>query len=509
MPGYFNLATEPWIPVLFGDGTSGRVGWRDLIAESPRTFDVVTEPNHIYGIVVRLAAAMVLRTQGAPLGDPAPKAWQAWGEKALKAGPDTVALDAYFEKWGDRFWLLDDEHPFLQDVAIATECEKRASTNKLRLDVASGQNQLWWTKTSDKDAPTLSFAAGAMALLSQWGYAAGGGCASRASGANQFRTGSRSAKGLGAPQRSYSQFIPRGANFFETLLMACAPAPSDAAFAERDVPVWEVLPETVLVPGQMSRLTASTRGLLLFGDGNGVTEHVNTWGVVDRPLEFWAADVFMESGVDKDKKIFPVRVKMGEAVWREAPALLAERHDDATRIPPIALDAQRNPLGRTAGYSKGGVSVITHFADQSKNLGWSRAELPEVLGMAQAEDRKRYFEIEHFCTFATDELKTTTWLINKSNGEGSRSVQSADLFTLQLWGDAEALFYQVVAGGPWHEAALELLGQIMARFKADTEDVSAPAHLAGVLKTERSLGGQIFKAKKKYNLNNQKAEVSS
>ena len=132
-----------------------------------------------------------------------------------------------------------------------------------------------------------------------------------------------------------------------------------------------------------------------------------------------------------------------------------------------------------------------------------------MLGLAQAGDRKRYFEIEHFCEFTTDELKTTSWIINKSNAEHSRSVQSAELFTLQLWGDAEDLFYQVVAGHPWQRAALDLLDRITARFKTDTENVSVPAHLAGVLKTERALGGQIFKAKKKYNLDNEEAEASS
>ncbi len=501
MPRHFNLVPEPWIPVLYDDGTSGRVGWRDLIAESPRIIDVVTDPPHVYGIVVRLATAMVLRTQGAPLGEQSPKSWRTWGEKALADGVAVASLDAYFEEWGDRFWLLDDEHPFLQDSTIATECDKRASTNKFLFNVASGRNHLWWTKTLDDDAPALPFDIAAMALLAQWGYAAGGGCANR--------RGVPKAKQ--APQRRYSQFIPRGANLFETLLMSCTPAFADAEFAERDVPVWEVDPGATLVPGQMSRLTASTRGFLLFGDADGVVKVVSTWGDNQLSLDFWAADVFMESRVaPKDREILPHRLGMTDAAWREAPAVLAERRDDAERIPPVVLDAQRNPLGSAPAFIKSGVTVVTHFTDATGavDLGWSRSDLPDLLGTTQEKDRKRYYEIAQFCAFTSDVLPTTQWLITKAGAEGARAVPDGDLFVRHLWSDAEELFYGIVGGLVWSEAALDLLDRIIKRFDVATENVSAPARLLAVLRTQRSLTGQIYKAKKKFNLINEEAEVS-
>jgi len=504
MPSQFNLISEPWIPVAYDDGSTGAVGWRDLIADSGRIADIPTDPVHLYGIVVRFATALTLRTQEAPLGDPSPVAWQEWGAKRLEAGVNVAALDTYLETWRDRFWLVDDTHPFLQDPAIATECAERASTNKLFFDVASGNNHLWWTKTPDDEAPTIPFAEAAMALLGQWGYAAGGRCTTRNGVANSKQ----------APEREFSQFIPRGATLFETLLMCCTPAVLDAELAVRDAPAWESEPSGTPVPGQLGRLTASTRGLLLFPGDDGIEAVVNTWaaGVVGK--DFWSADVFMAKRVvGKDKEIIPVRLSPSSAVWREVPSILANQPDVDVQLFPLVLDPVRNPLGSTGVFSESGVTVLTHFADKSKDLGWGRSELPDILAAGPMQDPAAFFRLSRLCKIAGEIISQVADLVIKKTGSkaGPQApvVPDGEMFVRQLWLDAEDEFYAVLKGEPWEEAARRLMRHCGERFDEATEGVGAPQRLAVIIQHRQYLTRRLKKIAEDFGLDTKPSEVAS
>ncbi|MEI7929535.1 MAG: type I-E CRISPR-associated protein Cse1/CasA, partial [Verrucomicrobiales bacterium] len=493
----FNLVDEPWIPVVYADGSSTRVGWRGLLGDSARIVDIPTDPTHLYGMVIRFATAIFLRTQGAPLVSPRPADWQAWGASRLDAGIDGSTLDAYFEQWGDRFWLIDRTHPFLQDPTIATECTKPASTNKLFFEVASGNNHLWWTKTPDKSADEVPFDIAAMALLGQWGYAAGGRCTARAGIADSKQ----------APERAFSQFIPRGQTLFETLLMCCTPAVLDASLAEKDVPVWEADPGAVLVPGQLGRLTASTRGLLAFSEGDGVTGAINTWSRGEVGDEFWTSDVFMAKKlVGREKEIAPLKFGPSSAIWRNAPAILANNPDAGAQMSPMVLDPARNPLGATEVFFRSGVSVVSHFADKSKDLGWGRSELPEVLAAGPSRDAEAFERLGQFCLLAGEVLNKVAFVVVSKRGpKAGRQVPvitDGEMFVGDLQHDAESVFYAVLHGMAWEDGARQLLDVCLERFDAATERVGAPEQLAATIQRRRQLGWQLRKITEQFGLNN-------
>ena len=504
MPSKFNLISEPWIPVAYDDGSTGAVGWRDLIAHSRRIADIPTDPVHLYGIVVRLATALTLRTQGAPLTDPSPVVWQDWGAKRLQDGVDVEVLDTYLEKWRDRFWLIDATHPFLQDPAIATECAERASTNKLFFDVASGNNHLWWTKTPDDAAPTVPFAVAAMALLGQWGYAAGGRCTTRNGIADSKQ----------APERQFSQFIPHGATLFETLLMCCAPAVHDAELSVRDAPAWEGEPSNTPVPGQLGRLTASTRGLLLFPGDDGVAAVVNTWAAGVVRDDFWSADVFMaKRRVGKDKDIVPVRLFPSSAVWREVPSILANQPDVDAQLFPLVLDAVRNPLGSTGVFYSAGVTVLTHFADKSKDLGWGRSELPDILAAGPARDPIAFSRLSQFCKIAGEIISQVASLVIKRTGSNAGplalAVPDAEMFVRQLWLDGEDEFYAVLRGESWEDAADRLMRQYEKRFDEATKAVGAPQRLVVIIQYRWLLTRRLKKIAKDFGITTTASEAPS
>jgi len=444
---------------------------------------------------VRFATALTLRTQGAPLADPSPSAWQKWGADRLVAGVNVDALDIYLETWRDRFWLIHDKYPFLQDPAIATECTERASTNKLLFDVASGNNPLWWTKTPDKDAPALSFPEAAMALLGQWGYSAGGKCTSR----KQDRTSVSNSKQ--SPLRMFSQFIPRGNSLFETLLMCCTPANGDDGFALKDTPVWEKTPADKLVPGQLGRLTASMHAFLLSPGEGGVIKIVNTWATQKYSENFWDADVFM-ARKKETKGTSPFKFRPSDAVWHHAPSILAK--DSAEIIPPVVVDLARNPLGHTDVFDRSGITVVTHFADKSKDLGWSRSELPEILKANEDRDARMFTQLRQFCEI-TSGIKN---VLTKTHTAQEKLKPIRTMLEQWFWIDAERGFYQVLGGEQWNEVAIELIDSCKKRFNQASEQVNAPSLLVSLLQFNQDFLRKLNKLVKDWNLTTSSQEVT-
>lgn len=484
MTSTFDLRTEPWIPVTRVDGTASKVGLRDLIVEAPTIRDVPVDPVPVYAPLVRIAVAIILRSHDAPLRQPDPVAWQTWGIEQLRSGPDAARLDNYLGKWDDRFYLLHPEMPFLQDPAIAKECDKPSTTNKLRIDVASGNNALWWTKTLDTDAPVLDHATAATALLMQWAYAAGGRCATR----NGVATVSQ------APLRSRTQYLPRGANLWETLLASSTVAADDHLLAANDCCWWERAPsDPVPAPGPLARLTGSPRGMLLVGDGDGVRDAYITWGAA-LPEDFWANDTLSTRRLDKDGTFKPYRLHPDQAVWADAPALLAARGGALQTggiEPPAVLDPARNPLGGHDRFFDFGLTVLTHFPDKSKDIEWSRADLPGLIGRLEAHDPGGYLALTKFCEFATHAVNLTRRALKIPDPDDPRK-QGAEVpgrsgWEQQVWREAEQLFWVAVTTRSWEDQARRLSRACLRLFEEATDTITQPRALIAVLKAERQL----------------------
>ena len=486
MPSKFNLVSEQWIPVAYDDGSIDAVGWRDLLANSKRIVDIPTNPVHLYGIVVRFATAIFLRTQGAPVKNPSPPPGRRGERSGSKPAWTWSHSTPTSRGGGTGSGSSMTCTRFSRTLRSRSECAERASTNKLFFDVASGNNHLWWTKTPDTEAPMIPFAVAAMALLGQWGYAAGGRCTARNGVANSKQ----------APERLFSKFIPHGSTLFETLLMCCTPAVLDAELAAKDAPAWEIEPSDTPVPGQLGRLTASTRGLLLFAGDEGVESVVNTWAKGAVGDNFWSADVFMaKRAVGKDKEIVPVRFTPSSVIWREVPSILANMPDVDAQLSPLVLNAARNPLGSTGVFDESGVTVLTHFADKSKDLGWGRSELPDILAAGPMKDPAAFFRLSEFCKIAGEIVSQVAGLVIYKSGPKARPqapvIPDAEMFVRQLWLDAEDEFYAVLKGDPWEEAAHRLMRCCEDRFDEATEEVGAPQRLAVIIQHRRFLAWRL------------------
>lgn len=451
----FNLLDEPWIPVRDQDGKRTTVGFRDLIVGSNRIVDVEPNPPIAYAPILRFAAAIVLRSQNAPLGNPSIRVWQKWGQDSLRAGPDLDALNQYLNRWSDRFHLLHPTHPFLQDPAIATECAKKSTTNKLVMERASGNNALWWSKQLDAQAPPVAFGDAAISLLVQWAYGSGGRCATRAKIGDSKQS----------PLRGRTQYLPKGPTLWGSVLAMTIPALNDHRFTQNDFCPWEQEPGVApTIPGQLTRLTASPRGLLLVGTTDAVTNMYLTWGT-RVPETFWDDDVATKHRfITKTATYAPVRLASTAPAWQDAPGLLAKFDPNAgSDHPPLVLDATRNPLGTTVEFTEFGISVITHFADKSKDEDSIRTELPDLIGRLEVLNEQGFTAVRQYCGFVNelgDLLKAALGTKAKRSGRPAEPViAQREALQVEAWRQAEQLFWVSASARTWERQAITLSQQ--------------------------------------------------
>ncbi|MCC6227319.1 MAG: type I-E CRISPR-associated protein Cse1/CasA [Microthrixaceae bacterium] len=487
MTVYFNLLTDGWVRARYRDGSTPLVGLERLIRDAPSIVDLDTDPPILYAPLLRFLVAIVLRAQGAPLGDPDPVRWARWGEDRLEGGPDHVALDAYRDRWADRFWLLHPTTPFLQDPRIAVECPKSSTTNKLLFERASGNNPLWWSKTPDAMAEPVNHATAAAALVVHWAYGAGG-----------FGAGRKGVKKvLQSPLRAGTQYLLRGDCLWDTLLANCVVSAGDHQLAGRDRCWWERDdPDEIPAPGPLARLTGSPRGLLLVGDDASVHDAYVTWGA-SLPGGFWEADPYSARRVTKGGDVIPYRLSPARQAWADSPALLAHVAGTAspdTLEPPATFDASRNPLGHLDRFWALGATVVTHFPDQSKDIDWARVELPGVVACIESHDQDGYGALCQFCLFAQD--------VDDHFRASLRSagVPSLDMWEALWWHRAEARFWRVISERTWESHAVAVAAAAQQTLRDATVDVTTPRRMRTVIRAEDRLIAQLRVLQQQYGL---------
>ncbi len=407
----FSLWHEPWLDVAMVDGSRLQLSFKGLIENAAEVSRIDTPNPLVEAVALRMLIALLMRVESAPLHTADAATWNSWALDVLERGVDAAALAEYGTKYEDRFWLLGGTHPFIQDPRIQQECDKTTSTNKLRIDVQSGNNPLFSTKTPDSEAPVLAHNDAAKALLAQWGYAPGGRCATR-SGVSTSVAGSLRAAAL---------YMLEGHNLLETLVLNAVVNQADPAWFGKDACVWEVDPGEALVPGPLGRLTGSSVGMLLFGDEVGVGEFALTWGAV-----LSAGFVLYDPHVMRRWLVaqpngdpIPHKLTLKDHAWTAATALTAgfaaQRHERVAvgrkkmfYSPPTVLDPSRvvdAPAELREVFNRSTTSVFAHFSDKATDLGWARASLGPVLQLSSREGRvrranlRRYLKgVEHITT---------------------------------------------------------------------------------------------------------------
>ncbi|ENO84806.1 type I-E CRISPR-associated protein Cse1/CasA, partial [Thauera aminoaromatica] len=101
----FNLVDEPWIPVRWLDGRHGELGIRDTLLQAERIAEIQDASPLVVAALHRFLLAVLYRALEGPADGQQAKTW-------FKQGWAGGKIEAYLEKWRERFWLFDPRYPF-------------------------------------------------------------------------------------------------------------------------------------------------------------------------------------------------------------------------------------------------------------------------------------------------------------------------------------------------------------------------------------------------------------
>ncbi len=378
----FNLIDEPWIPVRFPDGTRAELGIRDTLLRAKDIAVIEDSSPLVVASLHRLLLAVLYRALEGPTDIDQAKA-------LFKAGLPADKIDAYLERWRERFWLFDEKHPFGQIpdfepktwrawTVLATE--HNADNAKVLFDhidvtraatVPAGTAARWLLATQ-----TFSVSAGKSELS---------------------HTGT-------APSATAAMTLPLGLNLEDTLLLSLVP--QNRAVSAQDFPIWERNADSLaslkagterIIGGYADRYTWSTRSIRLRSDESGdVSVLAFASGVENASKD--ALDPMLAYRIDKDKGRLPIQFKE-RGLWRDFDSLLP----DSTRLAPGVIE-HAAALTRTARERfPRSVMVLGQANNKAKIEYWrmERFSLPQAL----LGDRAIRSEIRQLLTDAEDTQK--------------------------------------------------------------------------------------------------------
>ena len=392
----YNVFDEPsfpvrWTPAAVEEhgGLPDAVGLRDLLVRSHEIAQVTIAVPPALSALYRVLYALTARVTGLDEADDRssarPDPWARRRRKIVTRGRlDAEAVDAYVDRYRDRFFLFSGQRPWLQDPRLAAECDagNTAGVNKLLVNRPSGNNHAWFRHVSAA-APDLPDAAEAILHLLVWHYyGPSGRCSSRTSGTTT------AANALAGPLRSTLSYHPEGESLFETLL-AGLPEPGERVRRESDLCPWEweALPDPAGTPlgveGLCSGLTArSQHALLLVPDAEGrrVADAFITWAW--RPKISRAGDPYLIWQTSKEGNSYPRQADSHRALWRDLDALLLKEPSGSAlpKRPEVfgtAPEVSEYLRVRALGFEQDGQAKDVQFVD---------ASTPPVLGLVEEAD---------------------------------------------------------------------------------------------------------------------------
>ena len=403
----YNLVDEPWIPVSGHPSGATRVSLRDALVNAHRMRGVrhasplATAALHRF-LVATVHAAAWPGTGIGPWGETETQARGQWLTMWSAGSLPEAAINAYLDRWHDRFFLLGGDHPFMQDPRVADD--RRNPPGVLTLEIeAKGAKPLFFRGNSSLLDPGEA----ACQVLVMQSFALGGLVTPDAAFGGEV---TKSAEGGAFTRAAAACMVVQGRTLFETLLLNChglwpdAPGPGQRGTGDR--PTWERVappdPRDRDVTGHLDLLTRRPRRIHLWhhldDGGRAVVDGAAVLKgevIPEASWQAWQAHETMaafraltdEERKDKTKPPFrAVRFREGRAVWRDSVALVQVAGAEAPALRSVAwLQPWLAPGDPDAGDAAGPLSHLAplHILclglvnDQKKAKMW-RAESVQV-----------------------------------------------------------------------------------------------------------------------------------
>lgn len=422
----FNLLNSPWVPCVQQDGTLAELSLRDVLVRAHALRELSGESPLIVAALYRLLLAVLHRVFG-------PASLQQW-ERLWQAGQwDATELDAYFDRWQNRFDLFDARRPFYQ---FSDPRVRPKSVASLILDVASGNNATLFDHHTDDGEIALDPAEAARVVVAAQAFGLAG-----LSGLPEKFTDAPCTRGI--------LFLVQGSSLFETLALNLIRYPDDAVMPHRpdDCPSWEMddpfTPDRSVPKGYLDYLTWQNRRILL------IPEEFHGQIVIRQatvaPALRLAGDILdpmKHYRRDEGRGWVVLRFLEDRALWRDSAALF-RLHDPGHRPPRVfdwlasLVDAGCLDRHRTRRY------LALGMANDQAKVDFYRSErmplpleylsddslveqLTEALDMAERAARQLWGAVHTLAVFL---------LSPRADAEGTHPPQRRDLDgPMRQWG---------------------------------------------------------------------------
>ena len=448
MPDTFNLADDPWIPLLTVGGRRRRlVSLRDALVGAHEWAGYPDDDGQFGPAVLRLLAALTYSVSS--LGSAENEADHAAVLATLRQAGcfNRTRANDYFDKWREAFWLfpptVHDGQRWMQDSSLSDL--PPATIAESRLMPHASPSYAWGNQSVEPPGP----AAAARALLAFMHYGPSG------YGAKHPDAVDKNQRWQDGRLRGRVSAHPCGATLFETLLLHTVPV-GDDAFECVGFPEWEQerppVGKQMGVPvSLLEQLTGRwEKAVWLHQAEGGTVQHLCITTGRRRPDGIREADPYTVMLLVKRKEDDqfvpgPLRTRPGRAIWRDFPSLReqADTGEHHTHILRSLSSPRRKPdRARIVAWV-----FAAHTPDKAKDNGWTLSNL----AVKSLLDDSAEEAVDRFVTFAE---KAATQLRRKASdylaAAGYRTDQASGKHRLQradtsFWSSMEATFRMVVA----------------------------------------------------------------
>lgn len=379
----FNLIDEEWIPCITLDGSSKEFGILDTLQKAHELREICDDSPLVTVAIHRLLLAILYRAFQGPTGMGQWKTLFANGSfNGNKSLTDYLAKD----KWYDRFFLFDDDYPFMQVAKL--DLNEYKDDGKIKKDNSDGLMRLLreapdkggrilfdhrvGTERPEYEPKQIARMILAAQSYSGTGVASGGKIVDQVISPSpcQFAT---CVKGL--------CLWFQGKNLFQTLLFNLVPTSIDA----NDLPAWEdsniiksakrSWKKPIPFAGPVQRFTPLSRFIrvldrrsMLFTNGLKATADASD------PMKAY-------SRTNDADQFTPIELSKDKAAWRDAHTLFSL--GTSTRKPPTCLNHVAGLLhdGTLPSSARPRANVVGLATDKGKSLLWRHERLPVSIAL--------------------------------------------------------------------------------------------------------------------------------
>ena len=332
----FNLIDEPWIRVMDSNCNVSEVSLKDAILNAHNYKSLSGELPTQDIAVMRLMLA-VLHTvfsradengNECPLEDNEEEAVDRWKALWKKGRFSEKAIDDYFEKWHERFWLFHPERPFGQVAGLTIGTDYDAP--KLNGEISESSNKVrFFSMYSGNEKSSLTYPQAARWLLYLNAY---DDTSSKPTKEGKAKAGgSLPSPGVGWLGKLGLIYIT-GNNLFETLMLNLILV-NENKVQENQNPLWEQEKVSdaerteITLPYDLAALyTLQSRRILLIRKDNKVVSYKLLGGDFFEKENAFFEPMTVWSSPKKDNDIFtPTRHDSSKQMWREFSVLFEEK----------------------------------------------------------------------------------------------------------------------------------------------------------------------------------------